>query len=458
MVYPFESKAYATEVGTVSMPFRTQFGYHVLKVLDKRRTRGTITAAHIMVANEQEDSSVVPEKRIDLIYQRLQQGESFEDLAKQFSDDKGSAGQGGELRPFKSGELSSPEFEDAAFSIESDGAYSKPFKSAYGWHIVKRKKIEPLRDFNSMKTSLENKVKRDARSKVIKESMVKELRARYDIFEDPEAKNYFVSVFDATYFQNSFRFPESFPGGKKLFTINNKEHTYQGFATYALKRQAAYYNKNMPFDLLYERLYAEFFESAILKFREENLVNENPEYARVLKEYRDGLLLFELMEKEIWNKAANDTLGLRNYYESNKQAFVWPERINLIMASSKDEKALKRIQPKRLSAEGLEDLKAVQRKKGTDVLFTSGLFEAGDPVLPSDLKIEIGSAIYEHNNSFHLIKILEVIPSGLKSFEEAKGEVVNQYQTEIEKNWIESLREKYPVWVDQQVLDDLKEN
>lgn len=459
MVYSFESMAYKTEVGTVSMPFRTKFGYHVVKVLDRRTSRGTMTAAHIMVANQQKDSTIVPEERIKTIYMKLESGDSFENLAKQFSDDKGSATKGGELRPFKSGELSSPEFEEAVYTLKADGDVSKPFETKYGWHIVKRLKFEPLADFESLKPTLQNRVKRDSRSKIINAALVEELKSKYIVQEDDMAKVYFVSIINDDFFNRQWTLPEGFPMDKPIFSINEKTFTYQDFGDFLIGLQRNYFNKKEDYDLIYDRSYSTFFNSSIIKFREENLVNENPEFAAILKEYQDGLLLFELMEAEVWNKAVKDSVGLSTYYEKNKSEYQWNKRVEVIMASSSDNKQLKKIKMELFNPDGVELLRKEQSETGSDVIITSGIFDIGSAKLPEKLDLEANKAvIYEHNESYHLIKVLRTIPSGTKTFEEAKGQVTGDYQQSLEKEWLEKLKQSYPVWVDQKVFNDLKRN
>jgi len=456
MVYSFENEAYHTNVGEVSKPFRTRFGYHILKVLDKRPSRGTMTAAHIMIAHDQKDSSVVPEKRIGLIYQKLQQGESFESLAKQFSDDKGSAKKGGELRPFKSGELSSPEFENAVFALEENGTYTEPFRTNFGWHIAKKINVENLKDYESMKTTLANRVKRDSRSKIINKALVSELREKYRIYENPEAKDYFISILDDRFFNNKFELPADFQGDKMLFSFNEKPYTLEQFGRYFLNQQRNYFKKPTDLQLVYDAVYQPYFQNAIIKFREENLENENPEFAQVLQEYRDGLLLFDLMEKEIWNKAANDSTGLRMYYESHKSHYAWKDRVEVIMASTSNKKKLKKIKEDALTLENLDTLKSDQADSGSDIIFTSGVFEKDSDLLPADLKNTLHTAIYHHNDSHHLIKVLRVLPAGLKSYEEAKGQVTSDFQAQIESDWIKELRERFPVEINEEVLNSLK--
>ncbi|WP_461599294.1 peptidylprolyl isomerase [Winogradskyella sp.] len=458
MVYDFETAAYNTPKGQISMPFRTQFGYHVVKVNDKRPSRGTITAAHIMVALQQKDSLLNPEERINDIYKKLQQGEKFESLAKQFSDDKSSARNGGKLSPFKSGQLSSTIFEDQAFALENDGAVSKPFKSEYGWHIVKRISHEPIKSFEELKPLIESKVKRDSRSKLINEAMVDELKKRYEISYNEKAKPYFISLLDNNYFTRSWRLPEEFNGEETLFTIGTRSFTYDEFGRHLVSAQRLYANKKGDFSVIVDNEFDKFFENAILQYREDNLELENEEFANILKEYRDGLLLFDLMEKEIWNKAAKDTVGLEAYYQKNKSKYKWDKRVDIVMATSANEayanKALKLMK----KGKSVEDIKqALNTDNKNNIIFTIGVFNQDDSKLPSDLEIKEGlSEIYAHNDAYHVIDIKAILPAGIKTLEEAKGSVINDYQNQIEANWIDGLYKRYTVEVNTNVLEKVK--
>ena len=458
MVYDFETAAYNTPKGEISMPFRTQFGYHVVKVNDKRPSRGTVTAAHIMVALQQKDSLLNPEERINDIYKKLQQGEKFESLAKQFSDDKSSARNGGKLSPFKSGQLSSTIFEDQAFALDGDGAISKPFKSEYGWHIVKRISYEPLKSFEDLKPLMESKVKRDSRSKLINEAMVEELKKRYEISYNNEAKAYFSSLLDDNYFTRSWRLPEEFNGEETIFTIGSRSFTYDEFGRHLVSAQRLYANKKGDFSVIVDNEYDKFFENSILKYREDNLELENEEFANILKEYRDGLLLFDLMEKEIWNKAAKDTVGLEAYYQKNKSKYQWGERIDIVMATSANEAYAKKALKLMKKGKSVEDIKqALNTDNKNNIIFTTGVFNQNDSKLPSGLEIKKGlSKIYAHNDAYHVIYINAILPAGTKTLEEAKGSVINDYQNEIEANWIDSLYKHYKVEVNDDVLEMVK--
>ena len=458
MVYDFESAAYNTPVGEISMPFRTQFGYHVVKVNDKRASRGTITAAHIMVNLTSKDSLRDPEQRINEIYKKLNQGEKFESLAKQFSEDKSSASKGGEIIPFKSGQLSSIEFENQAFDLKNDGDVSQPFKTAYGWHIVKRIHLKPIESFEDLKASFETKVKRDSRSKLINEAMVAKLKKKYKIDYNAKAKAYFTSILTKEFYNRTWELPDNFNKKETLFSINNKIFTYEDFGNHLKTAQRIYTGKNTPFTSIVDEEFKSFFEKSIFQFREDNLEVENEEFANILKEYRDGLLLFDLMEKEVWNKASKDSFGLETYYNKNKSKYQWSDRVDVVMASSAEKSNMKKIlklMKKGKSEEAIN--KALNTSDEQNVIFTKGTYKIDDPILPEGFKVKKGvSDIYTHHDAFHVIDVKAVMPAGQKTLEEAKGNVINDYQSEIETNWINDLYNRFKIEVNEDVLKTIK--
>ncbi len=458
MVYDFETAAFNTPKGEISMPFRTQFGYHVVMVKDKRKSRGTITAAHIMIALQQNDTLLNPEERINDIYKKLQQGEKFESLAKQFSDDKSSARNGGKLSAFKSGQLSSTIFEDQAFALQNDNDISKPFKSEYGWHIVKRIAYEPIKSFEELKPEIESKVKRDSRSQLINEAMVDALKKRYQISYNPEAKKYFTSLLNENYFARSWRLPEDFEIDKTVFTIGDQSFSYEAFGRHLMSAQRNYVNRKGDFSVVIDKEFDKFFETSILKYREDNLEFENKDFADILKEYRDGLLLFDLMEKEIWNKASKDSVGLEAYYQKHKSKYQWSDRVDVVIATAANEDYAKKALKMMKKGKSEQDIKKALDKDGKkNIIFTKGTYNTNDPKLPSNLKIEQGvSEIYSHNDAFHVIDIKAVLPAGIKTLEEAKGNVINDYQNEIEANWIDSLYKRFKVDVNKKALKKVK--
>ncbi|MBU2928340.1 peptidylprolyl isomerase [Winogradskyella psychrotolerans] len=458
MVYAFETAAYNTTEGEISMPFRTQFGYHVVKVNDRRPSRGTVTVAHIMVNLNSKDSLANPEGRINDIYKKVMQGESFDALAKQFSEDKSSAREGGKIAPFKSGQLSSPEFEDVAFNLEKDGDISEPFKTAYGWHIVKRLNLQPIEPLENVKSAFESKVKRDSRSQLIQEALVNKLKSQYEVTYNDKAKPYFTSILSKEFYNRQWNLPADFKADETLFTIKDTAFTYEDFGKHLMNAQRIYARNTIPFTVIIDKEFDSFFEKSILQYREDNLEVENLEYANILKEYRDGLLLFDLMEKEVWNKASKDSVGIETYYDKNKEKYQWTERIEAVIASSADKSKMKKIlkmMKKGKSEDEIKDELNTQDKQ--NVIFTKGTYAIDNPILPSDLEVKQGvSDIYKHHESYHVIDVLAVLPAGQKTLEEAKGNVINDYQAEIEANWVNDLYERFDVEVNQETLKAIK--
>ena len=458
MVYEFENAAFNTPVGDVSKPFRTRFGYHIVNVEDKRLSLGEVTVAHIMVTTSETDSISDPEKRINEIYKRIKQGENFESLAKQFSDDKNSADNGGKLASFSSGQLSAPEFEKVAFDLNVSGDYSKPFKTNYGWHIVKLLDKKERLPYDDIKFDIENKIQRDSRSSLINTSLANDLRAKYDIVVNPNAKGYFQSILNAGFFNRTWVLPKNFTKDQILFTIQKDTISYNDFGERLMSIQNVYGGQKMPFKSVIEKEYKNFEEAAILKYHEDNLEFENEEFAHILKEYRDGLLLFDLMEKEVWNAAASDSIGLQKYYNAHKDDYYWDDRVDVDIASSAKESDIKNVARLLKRGKSSEEIsKELNTDKEQKVMFTKGVKPSNDASLPSEGIVRTGlSKIYHYNDAYHIIKVNGLLPKTNKTFDEAKGKIISDYQNTLETNWLKTLNEGYEVKVDAEVLQKVK--
>ena len=298
MVASFEDAAYKTKVGAVSMPFRSKFGYHILKVDDFRAAKGEIEAAHILISNSTKSSKA----KINEVYKRLQNKETFAKLANEYSDDRGSKAKGGKLDKFGTGRMVKP-FEIAAFSLENEGDFSKPFKTRFGWHIVKLLKKHPIRSFAEMKQELTAKIKRSSRMQMSETAVINKLKKQYSIVENEESKDILNRKDIRTISKDSLQ--------NNIISINDSNIKQETFVEYLKNR------RNKPIYVLFEM----FKNQEILAYYKKNLVNTEPEYANVLKEYEDGLLLFELMQQKIWNKSSKDTLGLKTYFSNNKEKY-----------------------------------------------------------------------------------------------------------------------------------------
>lgn len=458
MVYKFESVAFNTDKDAISKPFRTRFGYHIINVLDKRESRGERTVAHIMLVNKPNDTLAEdPEIRIQEIYKKLNQGEAYESLAKQFSDDKNSASNGGKLKPFSGGQIRAKEFEDVAFSLENVGDVSEPFKTEFGWHIVKLHNKKPVPSFEAMKPELVEKVKRDARSKLIDDALINSLKTKYNISNTPPNLDYFVSILNDEYFTGSWMLPKGFKGKQPLVKIGNKQFSYNDFGVYLTNTKRNSTTK-VALKTLVTNKYESFLNDNLVIYQEDNLEFENEDYAHIVAEYRDGLLLFDLMETTIWNTAKSDSTEIAKFYDDNKGNYVKPKRIDAVVASSAKQKTLKKVSKllaKNMEVERIKSL--VNSNDNIDVIFTSAIMDSEHQALPKAFNFQKGiSKIYKHNGAFVLIKVKDVLPEEQKTLEEAKGSVISDYQSFKEQNWLNSLAEKYKIELNKDVLNSVK--
>jgi peptidyl-prolyl cis-trans isomerase SurA len=458
MVYEFENAAYNTKIGEVSLPFRTRFGYHIVKVYDKRPSRGEVTVAHIMVSNKQSDSTLIPEVRIKEIYKKIEQKEHFESLAKQFSDDKSSSDKGGLLAPFKGGQLTSQEFEDVAFGLKNSGEISKPFKTDFGWHIVKLINKKGLEPFEEVRGELETKVKRDSRSNLINSALVEKLKAKYSVKTFEGALAFFETIVNDDFFKNAWKLPEYLVANESVLTIAETKFLYSDFGNYLMAAQQRYSGKSGLLKEILKKELENYIRTTILKYHEEHLEFENKDFAYILQEYRDGLLLFDLMEQQVWNAAMKDTLGLKKYYEAHKDNYVWQNRVDAIVISSaniKDVTEAAKLLQKGLTADEINA--KINSDKTQKIIITKGIMEQGHQGLPDDFEFKKGvSKIYNYNDSFHVFNVKQLMSKTYKTLDEAKGTIINDFQNDIEKNWVNSLKQQFKVVLNEDVLEKVK--
>ncbi|MFY8065096.1 MAG: peptidylprolyl isomerase [Flavobacterium sp.] len=459
MVYPFENAAYKTPKGKISKIIRTRFGYHILKVTDIRANRGEITVAHIMILKPKpEEKDKDAEKTINEIYQKIQQGEKFEDLAKQFSDDKSSSSKGGQLNKFGSGQLSSEEFENAAFLLANPDDISKPFQSEFGWHIVKLIEKHPIKSMDEMKNELETKIGKDDRSKKITASLNEKLRKKYTYKRDDKQYGLISKLVTNDFYDSKWKLPENLTDySATLLSINTKKIDGKAFLDYIEKQQKAGL-KVKPLSKLVDALYGNFLDEQLTAYYDENLETEFPDFAYVMEEYRDGLLLFDLMEKEIWDRAKTDTIGLNAFYDEHKMEHMWKKRVDVTIASSTKQDIIKKAHTLLKKKEKPQDIKdKLNVDNVINVMMNSGVFEEGSDALPKTMKYDVGvSDVFNEGEYYFVTKVDKVIPAGVKTLEECKGKLINEYQQYLELRWVDDLKSEFTIKINNDAFEHVK--
>lgn len=462
MVYPFECAAYKTPVGQLSNPVRTRFGYHIIKVTDSRPNKGEVAVAHIMLAKPADNNAALLEKNqktIAEIYTKLQQGENFEALAAQFSEDKSTASKGGVLQRFGAGQLSAEEFENAAFSLDKKGAISQPFETQFGWHIIKLIDKYPIQPLEQMKSELENKIKRDERSLIITNTLAQKLKSKYSFETNKnEYKNAEKAVTEAIYSQ-TYELPKDKENLRGDLAIINKTKkigtpSFMNFINSQQKNKLT----TKPLNKLVAELYDKWKDEQLITYYNENLENEFPEFSYIMEEYRDGLLLFELMEQEIWNKSKSDTLGLQAFYESNKANYQWKKRYDVTIFSSTDEGAIQKAQTYLQKG---KDATFIKDKLNTNdkviVMSKAGLYEEDYDVLNKMPTIQLGvNPVFKEGNYYYAIQVKQIKLPEPKTINECKSKLVNDYQQYLELHWVDNLKKEFNVSIDKTVFEKIK--
>ncbi len=460
MVHQFEDAAYETAVGDISDIVRTQFGYHILKVEDKRERSPDITVSHIMISDREDAARTFnPEERINEINTLLKQGSKFEDLAKQYSEDKNSAKKGGELNRFGKGQLRSKEFENVAFGLENIGDVSPPFKSEFGWHIVRLDKKHKHQTFEEQKEGLEKKVGEGPRSKIVTTAVNDKIKEKYTFKADSNYKAFFSSFVTDTILKKTWTYNEDFKEKDKGLLVIGGDYTatYGDFAAFLKELQ---YRKGLPKNK--DRLISDgydLFETVQLKkyFRSE-LEKTNDEYASVISEYRDGLLIFDVMRLNIWDKAKKDTVATKAYYQANKEQYKWNKRIEADIISSSNEDMIKVASTMLSNGKTIDEIKAALNKdKAVNIIASSGKYELEDQNLPEGFVAKMGiSKVYSQHGNFVVTNVKKINEPTVKTYEEVKGSVISDYQKQLEAEWMKGLRDTHNVVINKKALKNIK--
>ena len=461
--YPFEKAVYSLKEGQLSQPIQTNYGYHLIYLVDKRPARGEIKVAHIlkMAGNDTtEENWNKIHQQIDTIYQKIQEGADFAEMAKKYSDDKRTGKNGGTLPWFGTGRMI-PKFENAAFKLNKKGEISEPVKTSLGYHLIKlidKRKLDSFEDFAEKRKEVFDK---GSRKQYLNKLYIQKLHEKLDVRENDQALQTILNQADSSFFVNA-------PAQKEvIFVCNGNQYKQNDLIKY-LKDQRDFERrlKRNGFSDNYLKKQYQAFKEEILKEEELNYIKANyPKYRNLVQEYYEGMLLFELMEKEVWDKARKDTLGLKQYYQDHKSNYQWDTRAKTKIYICSDKKTAKQIKKTAkkafrhdtLEMEEVGDYANMKTEDSISFTINHGVFEKNENKLLDQVNWKPGKIqIKEDQDNYHVFIIEDILDPEPKTLSEARGHVIADYQDHLEQELLNELRNKYSFTVNEQALNDIE--
>jgi peptidyl-prolyl cis-trans isomerase SurA len=458
MVYPFENGAYNNEIGKVSPIVRTEYGYHLIKLTDKRSALGKVTVSHLFLMMKKDatkEDSVNLKLRIDSIYTKLQGGATWDDLVKQYSDDKGSAAKGGALPKFGVNRMV-PEFIDAIYKMEKPGDYSAPVQTPYGWHIIRLTERKLPGSFADEKADLKQRVLKDVRHQLAVDVVYNKIKSESNFTDFPEAKADFYRVVTDSIFVGKWDVNQAKDLIKPMFKVGNITYKQPDFAQYLASKQKK--SEKDKITSYVNKAYRDYVTESLTKWENGRLEQKYPEFKNLMTEYRDGILLFDLTDQKVWSKAIKDTVGLKQFFESNRKNYVWGNRVDASIFTLKDRKQSQKV--RNFIKSGLTDdavLKELNIDSHKILTVESGKYSRKDNKFVDMVPWNVGiSNDIPSDSAVVIVNIHSLILPENKTLNEARGIITADYQNFLEKIWIQYLRQKYPVNLKKEVFSQIK--
>jgi len=455
--YEFENAMYNTKIGDFSKPVRSRMGFHIIRPVSKRAARGEMEIAHILIRNKDRGKAAA-KVLIDSIHGMLNDGKSFENLASKYSVDAKTKNNGGYIGFFGINQYEES-FEKFAFELAADGDYTKPVATNIGYHIIKRISKRDNNDLPRLKKRIQARINKNDRFEIAELKMIEDVKVEAGFKEDKLSLKRFATALDETFYSYKWQAPE-YDNSVGLIELAGEKHNLSDFAEYIKSnvRERLKFNKTKDLEEATEELYEKFVKEKVMAYEEANLERKHDDFRALMREYREGILLFEITKQEVWDKASKDTIGLNNFYESNKSNYKWPERVKIKKYTIESDNI------------GASSVYTYYQKKGAkkiidkyskdkDVNLTvEEMIVEKDSELISGMELKDGAVgkLTTKPEPATFYAFVEMVNPSLKTMEEAKGYVIADYQDYLEKEWIASLKNKYPIKVNKKVLKALK--
>lgn len=544
MVYAFEEAAYNTQVDSISQILRSRFGYHILKVHDKRPSSGKVKVSHIMLRIDgSNDEAAIVKNKIFEIHDQLTGGANWNELCQLYSEDQRTKNNGGTLPLLGLKQINDSTFENTVFSLQTPGEMSDPVKSKFGWHIIKLEEKKGLEAFEEIEENLKQRVSKDDRSKLSKQAVIAKLKIQNNYQEYVSIREKIVQSVDSSLLEAKWDGSSTNSIARdSLFSVDNHQYYTQDAINYIIKNQRK--RKDIAPSEYMNEMIDGFVEKSLRAYEEDQLLQNNREFRMLLNEYYEGILLFEIMNQTVWGKAVEDSTGLQQYFQNNQQSYYWGERADAAIISTTNKlllgnvretlksesikvleidldpkqefdvlknatldsliKLYKKYDTSEITIKGnvesassklyldllqyFDDLgfqkKSIKEKvlevpeikihlelnskskKSLEFLYnkesaltlqvTEELFEKGENPMIDSLDWEKGIYEIEAKGNYFFIVIQDILKEQPKKLKEVKGSVISDYQNYLEKNWLDELKGKYKLEINDTTLDKIK--
>jgi peptidyl-prolyl cis-trans isomerase SurA len=447
--YPLENAAYQTPVGAYSQPVRTAIGYHIIKVNDKRPARGMAKAAVIKLNKKKGDAGASVLSTIETIYSELKEGADFTEYARKYSQDAATRAKGGEMDWFGIARYD-PRFEDAVFELANIGDISSPFETGDAWYIVKLLGRKDASGTEEDRDVISKKVKQSDRYKIAYSDHINNILDKHGFEYVQPGFNNFRDAYTLTP-ENLAIYLSSAVKDPVIARITGNEFRESDFGKFIADNTFRY--QRMEAGERFDQLFEDFKNDKAVEFHIIEYGKENREYGALLNEYRDGILLFELMEKNVWSRAVEDTAGLRQFFFGNREKFLHSESAEVSVYTVGDSKKAAFLVK---ALESDPELKSISwltklNKKGISTEADQLEILATDD-LADRINWAVGASQLETDGQWKVYQVTAIKEAKQRSFEDSKGFAIAEYQEYLEEIWISSLREKYKVVVNDAVL------
>lgn len=458
--YELETVAYTTPVGTTSTVYTSKAGYHILKNIAERKALGRMKASQILLAippGADAKQKARLKKTADSLYARLQAGDDFGKLATAFSNDVVSSASNGQMSEFGVGDFS-PAFENAVFALQRDGAITKPFLTEHGYHIVKRTKLVPVSTKLDTEVSeeLQRKVEGSDRIMVVRKALVAKVLQKAGYKKVLAADNELWAFSDSVFNQAKSSVPVKITAKTAIMKLAENDYEVEDWINFARPNRYRMNGSPKPYTALWD----EFVESSALQYYQDHLEEFNEDFHRQITEFADGNLFFEIMQQKVWTPAQMDTAAQAKFYQKNQKNYTWKNSADAVIFYATDAKAIAALH--KALQKNPSAWKTTVSSYSDQITTDSARFEVSQIPKGSD-QIRAGSVttpvLNKADNTASFAYIIKLHPNEEpRSFADAKGQVINDYQAELEKSWIAELKKKYPVTVDEKVWSEVLKN